>query len=349
MTMDAQRRAAIPLLRADQIAALRAQVGARAAELARELRWLDTLDVQDVPASPPPERIRVVVFNVERGSRFDGIVGLLRTHPELRAADVLLLNETDWGMARSANRHVTRELAEALGLGYAFGIEFLELTKGEAAELDAPGENSWSLHGNAILSRWPLRHPHVVRLPLRCSWALGLQARIGGRMAVVAELDTAVGPVSLACTHLENRTSPEGRRDQMRTVLDALPPQQPAIVGGDLNTSTVDAGHDDQILWLLEQLQVDPLRLRDPEPHEPLFTDVRAAGFLIDELNPRQVPTNVPLGIQDPTYWPKLDWIFARGVGVDPERRPPAVVTAEYRGLRVSDHDCVVAQVGVSS
>jgi endonuclease/exonuclease/phosphatase family metal-dependent hydrolase len=337
----------IPLLRPEELGALRAQVTTRSLELQRELTWLDTLDVRHAPPGTPPTRLRVALFNVERGSRFEGIVALLRTHPAIRDADVLLLNEVDWGMARSANRHVTRDLAEVLGLGYVFGIEFLELTKGEAAELEAPGENTLSLHGNAILSRFPLHNVRMLRLPRCCSWADGSQLRVGGRMALIAEIETAVGPLTVVCTHLENRTSPEGRQDQMHAVLEAVPAGVPAVVGGDLNTSTIDAGRDDQILWLIEQLVHEPLRIRRPEPYEPLFADVRRAGFFVDEANPADVPTNVPLGIPDPTYWLKLDWIFVRGLSVDTNGWSPAVVPAVHNGSRVSDHDCAVVQVAV--
>ena len=333
----------IPLLTSAEIAALRAAVATCSLELAAQLTWLDTLDVRQPRAGAPPAELQVVMFNAERGSRFEGIRELLTSHPALRDADVLLLNEVDWGMARSANRHVTRDLAAALGVGYAFGIEFLELTKGEAGELDAPGDNTRSLHGNAILSRWPLVQPRLLRLPLRCSWAVGSQARLGGRMALLAEVETVSGPLTLACTHLENRTTPDGRREQMQALLHALPAQRAALIGGDLNTSTIDAGQDEQILAVPLYLQADPHRLRSPEPYEPLFVAVRAAGFLVDEVNASNVPTSIPLGIPDPTYWLKLDWIFARGVSASAQ--PPQVVAATTDGKRVSDHDFVVAHL----
>ncbi|MBI1816136.1 MAG: hypothetical protein HYR72_14255 [Deltaproteobacteria bacterium] len=331
----------IPQLSAAEIATLRAQVGTRSTELRQELAWLDAIDAVPPPPSAPPQVLKIVVFNAERGNRFEGIYSLLTTHPALRDADILLLNEVDWGMARSGNRHVARELAARLGLGYAFAIEFLELTKGEAAELDVPDENTWSLHGNAILSRWPLHNARVLRLPVRCSWAEGAQARIGGRAALLAEIDTARGPLTLACTHLENRTTPDGRRDQMRALLDALRNRPRAIIGGDLNTSTIDAGETAQIFAVPEYLRAEPQRLRCPEPYEPLFRDVRAAGFLVDEVNAPAVPTSVPMGILDPTYWLKLDWLFARGL--EPVGSPQ-VIPAQWNGARVSDHDLVLTE-----
>lgn len=327
------------------MAALRAQVPTRVAELARELAWLDQLDIAQPPPGAAPAELRVVVFNAERGSRFDGIAALLTSHPSLRNADVLLLNEVDWGMARSGNRHVTRDLAGLLDLGYVFGAEFLELTKGEAAELDCPGENTFSLHGNAILSRWPLRSARLLRLPRHCSWADGTQARIGGRMALLAEMETEGGPLTLVSVHLENRTTPSGRQAQMRTVLDAVAESPMVLIGGDLNTATLDGGDDMQILSVPEMLQSDPQRLRCPEGYEPLIGDVRSAGFLVDPINVPGESTAVPMGIPDPTYWLKLDWLFARGLRPLTHLEPPSVVRAEHDDGRVSDHDFVVARL----
>jgi len=346
--MGRQNTPPIRLLNATEIAELHAQVAQRPLELFDAMPWLDSLDVRAADRSPTkPSDLKVVAFNAERGDRFEGILALLQTDARLRDADLILLSEVDWGMARSHNRHVARELADALGLGYVFGIEFLELTKGEAHELEAEGENTWSFHGNAILTRHPLHNLRLLRLPRCCSWAEGSQPRIGGRMALLAELETAAGSITIASTHLEVRTTPDGRRTQFKPLLDALSRQAVSVVGGDLNTVTIDTGQMDQVYALPGYLEEDPHRLRRPERYEPLFVDVRDAGFLVDELNVADETTNIPLGIPDPRIWTKLDWIFARGVGVAAHHQPPAVVRAEHQGTRVSDHDFVVAHLGV--
>lgn len=335
----------LPLLAPDEITRLRGEVGQRSEDLARELTWLDYVDVSQPLRRDPPSQLSVAVFNAERGNRYEGIESLLKQHPRLCDVDVVLLGEVDWGMARSGNRHVARELGAALGLGYAFGVEFLELTKGEAWELECPGDNTHSFHGNAILSRFPLIDTRVVRLPRRCSWAEGSQLRIGGRMALVCEIETAAGLLTLASVHLENRTDPRGRREQLAPLLDHLVGRERAIVAGDLNTSTIDAGVDEEIMSIPGLLAAEPERLKRPEQHEPLFDDVRGHGFLVDEVNPPGVPTNVPMGIMDSTYWLKLDWLFARGVRV--AAPPPEVIAAAHGGARVSDHDFVVASFEV--
>ncbi|HEY7818730.1 MAG TPA: hypothetical protein VIG29_10965, partial [Vicinamibacteria bacterium] len=68
--------------------------------------------------APPKERYRVVAWNLERGIELEGQLLELREHPYLGGADLLLLTETDVGMARSGNRDVARVLARELGLHY---------------------------------------------------------------------------------------------------------------------------------------------------------------------------------------------------------------------------------------
>src|SRR5437016_3942242 len=57
----------------------------------------------------PAETIDVVAWNIERGICVDAVIQALRHHPSLSSADVLLLSELDWGMARTNNRFVARE------------------------------------------------------------------------------------------------------------------------------------------------------------------------------------------------------------------------------------------------
>ena len=132
---------------------------------------------------------------MERGRHWEGGARLIRETEALRDPDILLLGEMDLGMARSGNAHTTRALATALGMNYAYGVEFLELTGGELEERKLyPGENEWGYHGNAILSRYPLRNVRMLRFPGIEKWYEGkganesekVQKRLGGRMALFA-------------------------------------------------------------------------------------------------------------------------------------------------------------------
>src|ERR1041384_2296449 len=50
--------------------------------------------------------VHALAWNIERGNRFEGIAEALKSHPELKDKDLLLLTELDYGMARSGNRCV---------------------------------------------------------------------------------------------------------------------------------------------------------------------------------------------------------------------------------------------------
>jgi len=110
------------------------------------------------PDAAPKSRYRAVAWNIERGVHLDGIVDILSKHPELSGADLYLITEADLGMARSNNRHVIRELAQALNLNYYFAPSYLNLSKGCGHEVEMDGDNTLGLHGNAILSRYPLEN-----------------------------------------------------------------------------------------------------------------------------------------------------------------------------------------------
>jgi hypothetical protein len=153
--------------------------------------------------------LRVVEWNIERGVEFDKIKLLLtkqndfisavhgeagsNTNAEkakdqtlrsqmevLQSADVLVLNEVDWGMKRSDYRAVVKDLADALRMNWAYGVEFVEVdpkvlgtqsfanvkNPAERKELEdlfsADRSRLLGLHGSAILSRYPLRDVKLV-------------------------------------------------------------------------------------------------------------------------------------------------------------------------------------------
>ena len=98
--------------------------------------------------------LRIASWNIERGANFD-LIRLALSDPEgfrqaaalrgptdmkkqvridrqlrtLRDADIVLLNEVDLGMKRTDYRDVARDLAHALGMNYAFGVEFVEVDR----------------------------------------------------------------------------------------------------------------------------------------------------------------------------------------------------------------------------
>ncbi len=123
-------------------------------------------------------------------------------------AQVVLLSEMDNGMARTAQTHTTAEVAAALDMSYAYGVEFIERGLGSETELEfcTDTHNRAGFHGNAILAATPLIRPFLLRLPGQRFWFLsgGDQPRLGERMAIGALVGTEAGPIVMISTHLES-------------------------------------------------------------------------------------------------------------------------------------------------
>lgn len=194
------------------------------------------------PASAPAKSsYRLVAWNLERGIQYEGQVEVLKNHSYLASADVYLVTETDVGMARSRNRNIARDLAAALGLNYAFAPCYINLSKGAGVESEAEGENELGLHGNAILSRYPIRNPRPIPLENGRDKMRGREKRLGQQAAIAAEIALPGLDLTVCSVHLDAQSSQRHRRDQMATVIEALPPGGPAVIGGDWNTTTFDA------------------------------------------------------------------------------------------------------------
>lgn len=317
------------------------------------LRALRTVRVQagGGPGQPAPNgRLRIVHWNIERGKNLGAILHNFQSHPELGDADVILLNEVDVGMARSGNRNTARDLAEALGLSWAFSPSYLELTKGIREELQAPGENEDSLHGLAILVRGDLRRVERVELPEIFDTFDFVEKRYGARTGLLAQLGPEHGGLVLAAAHLEVRDTPHGRAVQLETLLNALDdtldrwgtPDAPVLLAGDLNTHTFSRGSVLRNARAAGRLLATPLdklawQLAEPwrEGREPLFRVLENWGFSYRELNDRSPTVSIILrGLEEAERMPeflrrwinraamlgervlpmRLDWFAGRGL-----------------------------------
>jgi endonuclease/exonuclease/phosphatase family metal-dependent hydrolase len=193
--------------------------------------------------APARSRYRFVAWNIERGTQLDAQLHAFRTHPYLRDADVLLITEADAGMARSGNRMVAEALARELGMAEVFAPCYLAFGKGSGVERHAAGDNAYGLHGNALLSRYPISDVRVIPLENGVDKIAHREQRIGRQAAVAARIDFPDLSLYAASVHLDAQSTQRHRRDQMRTVLDALPASGPCVLGGDWNTSTYDSSH----------------------------------------------------------------------------------------------------------
>jgi endonuclease/exonuclease/phosphatase family metal-dependent hydrolase len=188
--------------------------------------------------------IRATAWNIERGKRLPGIISALREHQVMRESDVLLLTELDYGMARTRNQFVAREVACALGFNYAFAPCYIALNKGSGIEAEVAGANTQALHGNALLARYPLRRAHSIALPNGKDKLKGKEKRLGCQRAVVADCEHPAGMFRAVSLHLDAHSTQRHRHRQMKLVLDhlqSLSPQLPVLIGGDWNTSTYNS------------------------------------------------------------------------------------------------------------
>jgi endonuclease/exonuclease/phosphatase family metal-dependent hydrolase len=191
------------------------------------------------PAPGATGALRIVAWNVERLRHLGPIAQTLRD----AAPDVSLLTEIDKGMARSGNSDRIADLADQNGQAYAYGVEFIELDRGDPAERAAAGDtqNAEGFHGNAILSRLALHRPALMRLEADGAWfgpARG-QPRVGGRIALAGQVILDGQAVTVVAVHLESHSDPDLRAAQMLRLIDLIDrydPEAPVVIGGDLNT-----------------------------------------------------------------------------------------------------------------
>jgi len=297
---------------------------------------------------------RAAVFNMERGTFLRQILVYFASHPLLRRADVVFANELDWGMARTGNEYTARAFALALGYNAAFGIEFVT----ESAWLDGNGRG---LHGNAVFSRFPLDQVCVVSLPVKYDWFYKEgDCRLGTRNAVLARAKTPAGYVGLVSAHLENRTTPQGRAEQAAFLLDAVEAHfgnLPVLIGGDLNTNTVDGNRDEDMRLLAESPEEMLRRLGETAEREPLLDYAASRGFSWKDCNIAAKQTRRKPMDDGTTVMLNLDWFLQRGLRCSAPARvesifhnnglvDPPPEALEFQGQELSDHDIVMVTCG---
>ncbi|WP_150117548.1 endonuclease/exonuclease/phosphatase family protein [Microvirga vignae] len=277
----------------------------------------------------------MTALNAERLTRPEAVRHLIGK----TGAHISLLSEVDVGMARSGNSHTIRELTGSPGWGYLYGVEFVELDLGDAEEMrrHAGEHNACGLHGNAIVSGLGFERPHVIPLEENGRWFAGFdgaQRRIGGRIALAARLADAPRPLWIVSLHLESKTDPADRRMQIRNLLSALEqlaPDEACIIGGDFNTKALPRGERER-----------PLLLEKPERHEPLFADLREAGFSWTDANLALPTQRDGPSKKHPRPFGKLDWFFVRGIAAE---NPQIVPALDSQGKAISDHEMIAVDL----
>ena len=193
--------------------------------------------------------MRLATWNLLHGrSITDGRVvrERLADGARLLDADVVGLQEVDRGQSRTSGRDLTAEVAAAMGAEHWRFVPAVVGTPGEswraATEQDEDDVEGAVHYGVSLVSRYPVREWHVVRLD-----AAGVKAPIvmpgsgsvmwlddEPRRALAAVVETPHGTMTVATAHLSFLPGWNGA--QLRTVtkaLSALP--GPRVLLADLN------------------------------------------------------------------------------------------------------------------
>ncbi len=292
--------------------------------------------------------LRLVEWNIERGIELDKIKLLLtdkeafvrevhgdaaiNTNTEkakddvlraqsdlLQSADVLVLNEVDWGMKRSDYRAVVKDLADALKMNWAYGVEFVEVdpkilgtqsfanveNQDERKELDdlfsVDKTRLLGLHGTAILSRYPLRDVKLVPFEYQAyDWYNGEKKY--GKM----EAGKRKGASLLFGEQIVREIRRGGRTNLIATIdVPDLPGGQVTIVAAHLENRTTPKGRVkqmDEILDLIKPISHPVVVAGDMNTTGADGSVVSVKSALLKKLN-------------SPSYWATTGVKYATGVG----------------------------------
>jgi hypothetical protein len=292
--------------------------------------------------------LRVVEWNIERGVEFDKIKLLLtnqndfisavhgeagsNTNAEkakdqtlrsqmevLQSADVLVLNEVDWGMKRSDYRAVVKDLADALRMNWAYGVEFVEVdpkvlgtqsfanvkNPAERKELEdlfsADHSRLLGLHGSAILSRYPLRDVKLVPFEYQAyDWYNG-EKKYGS-----IEAGKRKGASLVFGEEIVREVRRGGRTNLVATIdTPELPGQAVTIVAAHLENRTTPKGRVKQMNEILDFTR--------PIAHPVIIAgDMNTTGV---DGSVVSIKSAMLRKLNDPSFWATKGIKYATGVG----------------------------------
>ena len=322
--------------------------------------------------------LNAVAWNLERGIRFEGILDALKNHDDLKNKDLYLLTELDHGMARSGNRFVAQELARKLRLNYAFAPVYVALQKGSGVESDMEGQNTGSIHGLAMFSRFPMKNVHAVALPNGKDKMWGKEKRLGWLRALFADIEHPAGTFRAVTVHLDAHCSRAHRVVQMKIILDHLDTLSPlpTLIGGDWNTTGFNSQSSARaIMGYWRRVMMGPKNVAlNHLPHPErfferrLFGELESRGYTFRDLNNigagtlhydvESIEKNTNLRDWVPEwcfpfiFWAagrvggkvsaRLDWFTGKGIEIASGAVPKTIGSlVDADGRPLSDHDAI--------
>ncbi|MBV8843457.1 MAG: hypothetical protein JO307_11665 [Bryobacterales bacterium] len=286
------------------------------------------------PARSERPVLKIAAFNARGGCWAEKIAERMG-RPPLDDTDVVLLSEADWRLRRSGRREVAADLAAELQMSFAYIPEL--------GARRATGELAYST-GNAILSTRPLYD--VTATPLSGLFMRRRALRVtGGPAGLTAKIAVQRKPIVVGVVHLNSRWNPRGRTLQMQQYIQAIPREASAIIGGDLNTTTIDLRTPGLFMRAIPSLLFNSHRFRNPQAWEPLFERLAESGFETSGANLAGRATFTFSRFIPPMVRPKLDWLAFRGLKVVPGSTAVVPPRLSIFAPRFSDHDFVICAV----
>jgi endonuclease/exonuclease/phosphatase family metal-dependent hydrolase len=301
-----------------------------------------TVKCNFLPSHPHPQlssrsSIRICQWNIERAYKLPLIIETLQKID----ADILCLQELDIGCERSGKVDSFTEIAKALGLAGVFVAEFQELH----SPMRSPKTQGGGLHGNAILSKWPITEHWVIDHFHAYDWNnkghLKKEPRSGNRATLVAAIATPIphSPSLLAYSaHLEVFTGIYGRLIQLGEILkfahlhtESYPVQ---IICGDMNTLAHSIARFSRA-FCKDHLRWRSLGQSESEWwHSHVLRNFLQPNTLLQRYHSAKLPNHTIQWCVNPGFWDpfpvnettlsvlwgfyrsRLDWMLCRGLHV---------------------------------
>ena len=309
--------------------------------------------------------LRLVEWNIERGVELDDITlamtdkqaFLAKVHSEaagstdkvkitdqeliaqmdaLQSADVLVLNELDWGMKRSDYQAVVKVLADSLRMNWAYGVEFIEVdpkvlglqsfanveNANERKELEelfsVDKDRVVGLHGTAILSRYPLRDVKLAPFKYQAYDWYNEEKKYGTVEAGKRKSASLIFGEEIV------REVRRGGRTNLIATLDIpeLPEKQVTIVATHLENRTTPKGRVKQLDELLEM--VGPI-------HNPVVIagDMNTTGT---DGSVTTIRSAALKKLNSPSFWASQGIKYATGVGLAMDVATFGFKTTKFQG-----------------
>ncbi|MEK7672805.1 MAG: endonuclease/exonuclease/phosphatase family protein [Patescibacteria group bacterium] len=284
--------------------------------------WVDNSIADKTPENPDKPEFKIMSWNLERGLRVEDQIKYLQEQDP----DVLCVQEIDWDCDRTGNRNITLEMAKALGYKYIlYTTEFVEVNDETIKEARKnPNTHGGGVHGQAILSRYPLQDPKAFKLTNAWhDWEDASkkpgreEPRRGQRVAQMTDIQIGNKTITVVNTHFENHGGLTGRLVQWDEVKKRIAnSKNPVMVMGDLNTT----GHGVANLVQHDNRKDLWRKMRD-ESGKPIkrFGEEEGAVWMRDEFEPAgfktaQSPDQISYRLPPAkfAYDGKLDWMLYR-------------------------------------